>query len=650
MIAIIPSTGYSGPSFPAVTATEAATMITTMPSTSAIVSPFPAPIATEPPTSSATITSMPSSVLSGSSFPPTAASRRPNGHPNSRPNGRPNGRPNQHPHNRESVQPSFRFARRHTFASGLGSDHAFTRELIFHNRRSLNIQPQINSSGDIDGITLTGLNGQSQPVTLSMGCIEALAFPDLLFRNAKREDLTMLSFSFWVLVMSMASIVYDSIPHLVVAFLGNCAGLAWFISQVTVTAKFSKIFYSAITINACGGIELRPLGVFKKQQVSIIGTTINASFFPVFMFVTYKIFQIYRHQSFQRVGATNKVYNTYTLALGFSVCLHLSGFLVISTSVIWLNEMLSGVIRKYLHHRALEIALFLLGILGNIPWLLMGTNIIFRERKKLMLAFIVHCVAVSILWATTVTNRLFQYTIWTWPFFAGLSILSFIFLVAITVLGVICRYNFGNGLKHYITVLEVLEEAKFTPGVFSHDLEKSDIADPQHGVRAAALSEMHSDVLSGIPIRVSTTSTAASCDESNADLHSPTQYRAGSVEPTPTDLVGLPRSPSRFSNNSHSTGVSGQSWSSSLWSRGVAAIFRSVTPSSYRAPRLSTVIPSGRFSLSSSVTTETSSTTLPTPHASQSVPDPLFSTSTSERGPGTTVPLSLSKPLPSHPR
>ncbi|TDL27137.1 hypothetical protein BD410DRAFT_486553 [Rickenella mellea] len=443
MIAILPSTGFSAPSLPTPTARALSnTMTTTVLSTGLRGSSFPAPMATKIlPSPAAT---KPLIDLSGSS--PTGTFRRPHG-PHYR-----------RPHYRESVQPSFRFSRRHAFASGLRSVHDFAQASIFHNRRSLNIQPQINSSGAIDGVTLTGLNGQSQPVTLSMGCIESLAFPDVLFREARREDLTMISFSFWVLVMSVASIIYDSIPHLVVAFLGNCASLGWSVGQVTLTARFSEVIYNAITVNAYGGIELRPTGALGRNEQMLVSAILNACFFPVFAFLSYKIFRIYRHQSFQRVGATNKVYNIYTLALVFSVCLHLSGFLLISASVLWLNEVLTGVIRKYFHSKALVIALFIWGIVGNVPWLVMGSNIILHERKRLMLAFLVHCLAVSVLWAVTMTTRLFQYTIWTWPFFASLSILSYIFLVATTALGIVCRWNFGNGLKHYITVLEVLEK------------------------------------------------------------------------------------------------------------------------------------------------------------------------------------------------
>ncbi|TDL27120.1 hypothetical protein BD410DRAFT_486034 [Rickenella mellea] len=603
------------------------------------------PISTDSPTSSGVTTTLPSTRLSGTSVPaPTVTTLRPR------------------PHDRESEQPPSRFAGRHALSPGIESSHALARRSIYHNRRGLNIQPQFNSSGDIESLTLTGLNGQSQPVTLSMGCIESLAWPDILFRAARREDFTLMLFRVWVLAMSVASIIYDSIPHLWVAFLGNCAGLGWSISQVTLTARFSEVFYKAITINACGGIELRSPRELQRNEQAIAGAIISGSFSPFFVFLSFKIFQIYRHQSFQRVGATKKVYNIYTLAMGFCVCLHLSGFLVMSTSLLWLDEMLTGVIRKYLHSTTVFITGFLLGVVGYIPWLLMGSKIVFRERKKLMLAFLVLGFGLSVLWTVTLTNPLFQYTLGQWPFFASLSILSFTVLVATTALGIVCRYNFGNGLKHYIMVLEVLEEVKFTPGVFSHDPEKSEIAAPQQNARIAALTARDSAVLAGIPILIPTLSTTSSFDEACTDLPS-TETPTGPIELAHSlnGSVGQPRPTSHFSGNSDGTGVTVLSWTSWLWSRGVAAISRSRTPSptaltafpsSYRARSLrhSTGTPTSRFSYSSYSMSAPTSATLMTSDAAQFVKNLFISTSTSEPASDTFVQLDPPAPLPARPR
>ncbi|TDL27135.1 hypothetical protein BD410DRAFT_486448 [Rickenella mellea] len=589
------------------------------------------PMGTETPTSAVTIASTSSTGFSGSSFSELTATPA-------------------IPHDPESVQPPLRFPRRHALNLRL--------ESAYHNRRSLTIQPQLNSSGDIESLTLTGLSGQSQPVTLSLGCIESLAWPDILFRAARREDITMISFHIWVLVMSVASIIYDSIPHLAAAFLGNCASLGWSITQVTLTARFSEVFYNEITVNSCDGVELRSPAVLHRNKMVISGAIITGCFFPVLVFLSYRIFQICRHQSFQRVGATKDVYNIYTFALVFCVCLHLSGFLVISAGLLWLDETLTGVIRKYLPSTALTIIPFVFGIGSNIPWLLMGSNIVFRERRKLMLASLVLGIGLSALWGSTMANPLFQYTLGEWPFFASLSILSFIFLVATTALGFVCRYNFGKGLKHYITVLEVLEEAKFTPGVFSHDPEKAEIDGPsQHRVRTAALAARDSAILSGIPILIPTRalSTTSSYGDAYAHSPSPTENHAGPVQLASGDRVGLSRQTGYFSGNLDGTGVTGLSW---LWSRGVAVISRSrtpsltpVAPSSFGSPpRHSTDTPSSRFSSGSSIITRTSSTTLTSSNAAQFVINLFFPTSTIETPSDEPEQLNISKPLPVRPR
>ncbi|TDL27121.1 hypothetical protein BD410DRAFT_895016 [Rickenella mellea] len=535
------------------------------------------------------------------------------------------------PHEQESVQPLFRFARKHALRPGVD---ALGPVSVDYTRRSLNIQPRLNSSGGVESLTLTGLVGQSQPVTLTLGCIEFLAWPDILFRNARREDLTMVSFHVWVLVMSVASIIYGSIPHLAAAFLGNCASLGWSISQVTSTARFSKAFYNAVTVNACGGVELRTPALMHRYELALAGLIITVCFFSVFALLSYKIFQIYRHQCFQRVGATNEV---YTIAIGFCICLHLSGFLVISAGLLWLEETLNSVIRKYLPSTASTIVPFFVGITGHIPRLFMGSNIVFRERKVLMLIFLVLGVCLSAMWASTMASPSFRYTLGIWPFFASLSVLSLISLVATTTLGIVCRYNFGKGLKHYIMVLEVLEDARFTPGVFPLDPENGKIAShSQERALAAALAARDAAILAGIPDLNLTFSTISSSDDTYADADKPsqTEKHPEPVQLALNDPVGPPPQTDHFSVNSNGTEDTELSFSSWLWWRSIAILSRSrarfptsAAPSTYRASRDLAGTPESQFSI---VTGTSSSSTVTTSDASQFVTVLFFSPSTVE--------------------
>ena len=43
----------------------------------------------------------------------------------------------------------------------------------------------------------------------------------------------------------------------------------------------------------------------------------------------------------------------------------------------------------------------------------------------------------------------YRYVLETWPFFASMSVLSYILVISVSVLGIIARMHFGRGLKHY---------------------------------------------------------------------------------------------------------------------------------------------------------------------------------------------------------
>ncbi|TDL21749.1 hypothetical protein BD410DRAFT_840409 [Rickenella mellea] len=383
-------------------------------------------------------------------------------------------------------------------------------------------------------------------VSQSRGCVESLAWPDIIYRAARREDLTLMALPIWVIAMS---IIRNSIAHLVAALLGNCAGLGWSISQAILAEQFSKAYYTAITVTSSEGIELRSFAALQKSKRMLIGAIISGVFLPALMFLSYKILQIYWHQSFQRVDASKEVYSSYRLAVVFCVSLQLAGFFLISSSLLWFNESLAGVIRKYLGSTA-TIYLRVLSCVGaSIPWIIMGNSAVFHERRTLML----------------------RYTLLTWPFFASLSILSFIFLLASTFLGMFCRFNFRKGLEQHLRVLAELDDTKLNPIVFPRD------PDMVEALRPAA---RHSVVLAGIDRPASTSS---SHDELDADS------------------LTLARSSSHLSGNSVGTRVTVVSWSSWLWSRGVAALSPSHMPSPTRKSTTpSSDIPTSRISSYSS--------------------------------------------------
>lgn len=63
--------------------------------------------------------------------------------------------------------------------------------------------------------------------------------------------------------------------------------------------------------------------------------------------------------------------------------------------------------------------------------------------------FLVLGVLITSAWAAMFSSSSYRWTFSTWPFFACMTILSFVLLVASLILGIICRSNFGKGFAHY---------------------------------------------------------------------------------------------------------------------------------------------------------------------------------------------------------
>jgi hypothetical protein len=55
-----------------------------------------------------------------------------------------------------------------------------------------------------------------------------------------------------------------------------------------------------------------------------------------------------------------------------------------------------------------------------------------------------------------------------WPYLGCFTVASFIILIASIILGVVCRLNFGKGLKQYLHAEETLESLHFAPDAFAH--------------------------------------------------------------------------------------------------------------------------------------------------------------------------------------
>lgn len=57
--------------------------------------------------------------------------------------------------------------------------------------------------------------------------------------------------------------------------------------------------------------------------------------------------------------------------------------------------------------------------------------------------------------ALLASSSIFRWTLIVWPFFALNVGASFLLAVAVFVMGIVCRLNFGRGLEHYCALIHL---------------------------------------------------------------------------------------------------------------------------------------------------------------------------------------------------
>jgi hypothetical protein len=219
------------------------------------------------------------------------------------------------------------------------------------------------------------------------------------------------------------------------------------------------------------------------------------------MYLSFMLFKVYARETFSRVGASPVIHRVYKIVLVFSVFLQLSGFFSLASSAMWIDKMCHGTLMLVARHSKLYMVLFIIGFLLEIPWLMLGWVCV---RKEYRVRFAIFCAMSVILWlipTVMFTRSLYLYIISAWPFFTAVTVTAYAVLVVTVILGILCRLNFGKGLKHYLEVTDALEGVDFTPVVFpkygdEKDPEKFAFDDSavQRGNSISGLKSLHLQV------------------------------------------------------------------------------------------------------------------------------------------------------------
>ncbi|KAL1741800.1 hypothetical protein HDZ31DRAFT_66583 [Schizophyllum fasciatum] len=315
-------------------------------------------------------------------------------------------------------------------------------------------------------------------VRLDTACVESLEWLSDTLKDSRREDFATGAFHIWLFSVAAVTILNESLPHLLASGVSHVLATAWAGYRIHQTIDIRSIYYRLISADdggACGDVDMLGPWWDMRIQHAIPIVIFNALSLLWFVALSLQLFRVYKHQSFSRVGASPQIHKVYKIVLSLSVALQLALFFTLVTTAIWIDKIARGNIRRIAFHSKIYKAAFIITAIVELPWIVLGW-ISVRRECRIMYCFFALISAILLGISTALfCSPLYRYVLTTWPFFASMSVMSYILVLTTSVLGVIARMHFGRGLKHYLEVSDALEDVDFTPVYFSNDPKKQSL-------------------------------------------------------------------------------------------------------------------------------------------------------------------------------
>ncbi|KAJ8074918.1 hypothetical protein PM082_019245 [Marasmius tenuissimus] len=336
-------------------------------------------------------------------------------------------------------------------------------------------EPQYASSGpqssalvDSDG-KLTGVDFDG--AVLSVSCANSLHWLNDTLRDAVREDITILVFHFWLFALALVTILNESLPHLVTGVAGHALVTAWAAFRVGNSKTVERMYDVMIVRGTCStnngpGEDILGDWWQMKQGHELPILILNVASLVLLSLLSLKLYKVYARQSFERVGAsdsTSQVHILYKLVLVLSSLLQLAGFFVLASTVMWIDKASMGNISLLADHLTVYRVALIVMVILVIPWLILGWQSVRKEQRRLFWVFFLISLLFLGVASSCFGSHLYRFIFSVWPLFATMTIASYILIVAITVMGVVCRCLFGKGMKEFLEQTETPEGADFAP-------------------------------------------------------------------------------------------------------------------------------------------------------------------------------------------
>ncbi|KAF5381933.1 hypothetical protein D9757_007589 [Collybiopsis confluens] len=348
------------------------------------------------------------------------------------------------------------------------------RSVSVPRHHSENAKTEKYSNGTISGLELD--NGK----VLDTSCIQSLIWLNDVIHDSMAEDVVTLVFQIWLFFLSLATILNESLPHLGAAIAGHVLVTAWAGYRIRNTHKLREHYQELIVHQVCEGVDFLGAWWDVRTDHTIPILVFNVIAFVLATYLATRLYRVYARETFNRVRASPRLHKIYKLVLVLSVCVQLSGFFTVAATAMWLDKASTGSINRVAKHLVLYRAVFSTMAVLEIPWAILGWICIRSENRRQFWIFAGISVLLLASSSAIFASPLYQFIFQTWPFFASMTIVSYLLILVITVLGVWSRTQFGKGLPEFLKEEEKLEGADFAP-VYIPDLKDRKSFDSEKG-------------------------------------------------------------------------------------------------------------------------------------------------------------------------
>ncbi|KAK0478776.1 hypothetical protein IW261DRAFT_186567 [Armillaria novae-zelandiae] len=362
-----------------------------------------------------------------------------------------------------------------TFAAGPGNttdDDDFVQHRVsahsFAKRDGPPMRLVTDGSGATVGVVVKGN-------ILTVPCLRSFHWLGDVLQDSRREDVVTLLYQIWMLSLSIVAILNESLPHLGASLAGHVLGTAWAGFRVSSSKHLQERYNQLIVHDTCDEIDLLQnwWSIRTKHTVPVV--VLNVVALLTLLFLSANLYKVYANQSFSRVGGSPEINRIYKFVLLLSVILQLAGFFTLAATGMWIDKISGGSIRRIqARHRHLYIAAFGVTAALDLPWVVLGWISVRREYRRLFIVF--GALSIFLLGISTFmfASNLYRFIFMSWPFFATMTVTTYILLVATSALGVVCRLHFDKGLAQFLRVSDALEGMDFTPAYFSKNINDVD--------------------------------------------------------------------------------------------------------------------------------------------------------------------------------